>query len=66
MNSGAERAEIFFEGCKFLNLLDTLIPKNPFSFFAEFWVRVTSGARGSVFDFAGAVNCGLFFGEGRI
>ena len=25
-----------------------LIPKIPFSFFAEFWVRVTSGARGSV------------------
>ena len=27
----------------FLNPLDALIPKNPFSFFAEFWVRVTRG-----------------------
>ena len=27
---------------------DALIPKIPFSFFAEFWVRVTSGAQGSV------------------
>ena len=32
----------------FLNPLDALIPKIPFSFFAEFWVRVTSRARGSV------------------
>ena len=32
----------------FLNPLDALIPKIPFSFFAAFWVRVTSGARGSV------------------
>ena len=31
-----------------LNILGALIPKIPFSFFAEFWVRVTSGARGSV------------------
>ena len=29
----------------FLNPLDTLIPKIPFSFFADFWVRVTSGVR---------------------
>ena len=28
----------------FLNPLDALIPKIPFSFFASFWVRVTSGA----------------------
>ena len=33
----------------FLNPLDALIPKIPFSFFAEFWARVTPGARGSVF-----------------
>ena len=32
----------------FLNPLDALIPKMPFSFFAEFWVRVTSRAQGSV------------------
>ena len=32
----------------FLNPVDALIPKIPFSFFAKFWVRVTSGARGSV------------------
>ena len=29
-----------------LNPLDVLIPKIPFSFFAELWVWVTSGARG--------------------
>ena len=32
----------------FLNPLDTLIPKIPFSFFADFWVWVTSEAQGSV------------------
>ena len=32
----------------FLNPLDALIPNIPFSFVAEFWVRVTSGAGGSV------------------
>ena len=32
----------------FLNPLAALIPKIPFSFFADFWVWVTSGARGSV------------------
>ena len=32
----------------FLNPLDTLIPKIPFSFFAVFWVWVTSEAWGSV------------------
>ena len=32
----------------FRNPLDGLIPKIPFSFFAEFWVRVTSGPSGSV------------------
>ena len=29
----------------FLNPRDALIPKIPFSFFAEFWIQVTSGAR---------------------
>ena len=32
----------------FLNPLDALIPKIPFSLFAEFRVRVTSGGWGSV------------------
>ena len=32
----------------FLNPLDALVPKIPFSFFAEFWVRAISGARESV------------------
>ena len=32
----------------FLNPLDALIPKIPFSFFVDFWVWVTSEARGSV------------------
>ena len=31
----------------FLNPLDALIPKIPFSFLADFWVWVTSEARGS-------------------
>ena len=62
MNSGAEGAEIFFgieNGQKkfspnpwqmmtFLNPLNALIPKIPFSIFADFWVWVTSGAQGSV------------------
>ena len=30
----------------FLNPLDALIPNIPFSFFADFWVWVTSEARG--------------------
>ena len=58
MNSGAKGAENFFERSKwskkfplrqmmtFLNPLDALIPKIPFSFFAEFGVQVTTGARG--------------------
>ena len=62
MNSGAEGAENFFDHSKwsnffslniwqtmiFLHPLDALIPKIPFSFFANFWVRVTSEARGSL------------------
>ena len=41
----------------FLNPLNALIPKSHFHFFAEFRVRVTSGARGSVL-------VGFFFGGG--
>ena len=49
----AEDNRIFFspntwQMMTFLNPLDALIPKIPFSFFADLWVRVTSKARGSV------------------
>ena len=41
----------------FLNRRDVLVPKLLFSFFATFWVWVTSGARGSVsVGFGGPVN----------
>ena len=41
----------------FLNPLDALIPKIPFSFFADLWVWVTSEARGSVsLGFGGPVH----------
>ena len=44
----------------FLNPLDALIPKIPFSLFAEFRVRVTSGGWGSVsVGFGGGVNLAL-------
>ena len=47
-----------------LNPLDALIPKISFSFFAEFQVQVTSGARGSVsVGFWGARQLSLL-GEG--
>ena len=46
----------------FLNPLDALITKIPFSFFAEFWVRVTSLALWSVsVGFLGARQLSLFF-----
>ena len=62
MNSGAKGAEnflsikngqIFFSPNPWqmmtsLKPLDALIPKIPFLFFADFWVWVTSEARGSV------------------
>ena len=46
------RGSIFFspnawQMMTFLNPLDALIPQIPFSFFAAYLVRVTSGARGS-------------------
>ena len=47
----------------FLNPLDALIPKIPFSFFAKFRVRATSGARGSVSaGFWGARQLSPFWG----
>ena len=62
MDSGAEGAENFlrikigqnffppntWQKMTFLNPLDVLIPKIPFSFFADFWIWITSGAQGSV------------------
>ena len=62
MNSGAKVLKFFssiengqmflspntWQMMTFLKPLDTLISKIPFSFFAEFWVRVTCVARGSV------------------
>ena len=78
MKSGAKGAENFFEHYNwsiffppniwhmmtFLNPLDALIPKIPLSFFANFWVWVTSEARGSdSVGFWGPVNFALF-GEG--
>ena len=47
----------------FLNPLGALIPKVPFSFVAEFWVRVTFGAPLSVsVGFRGDRQLGLFLG----
>ena len=49
----------------FLNALDALTPKIPFSFFADFWVWVTSEAWGSVsVGFLGCCQLSPFFGEG--
>ena len=49
----------------FLNPLNTLVSKIPFSFFAKFWGRVTSGARGSVsVGFWEARQLSPFWGEG--
>ena len=51
----------------FLNPLDALIPKIPFSFCPDFWVWVTSEARGSVsVGFGGSCQLSPFFwGSGR-
>ena len=47
----------------FLNPLDALIPKIPFSFFVDFWVWVTSEARGSVLvGFSGSHQLSPFWG----
>ena len=49
----------------FLNPLDALIPKIPFSVFAVFWVWVTSEARGSVsVGFWGSHQLSPFWGGG--
>ena len=48
----------------FLNPPDALIPKILFSFFAEFWVRVTFGPRGSFMVGLGGGSIGPF-GEGK-
>ena len=51
----------------FLNLLDALIPKIPFSFFPDFWVRVTSKALGSdSVGFWGSCQLSPFWGEGGV
>ena len=50
----------------FLNPFDAMIPKILFSFFAHFWVRVTSEARGSVLGgFWGVRQLSPFWG-GRL
>ena len=47
----------------FLSPLDALIRKIPFSFFAKFWVWVTSEARGSVLvGFWGSRQLSPFWG----
>ena len=49
----------------FLNPLDALIPKIPFSIFADFWVWVTSEAWGSVsVGFLGVLSIEPFWGRG--
>ena len=49
----------------FLNPLTALIPKISFSFFADFWVWVTSEAWGSVsVGFWGSCQLSPFFGGG--
>ena len=51
----------------FLNPLDTLIPKIPFSFFPDFWVWVTSKARGSdSVGFWGSCQLSPFWGRGGV
>ena len=75
MKSGAKGADNFFDPRKwsifappntrqmmsFLNPLNALIPQIPFSFFADFRVRATSGARGSVsVGFLGACQLSPF------
>ena len=50
----------------FLNPLDTLIPKIPFSFFPDFWVWVTSKAWGSdSVGFWGSCQLSPFWGRGE-
>ena len=51
---GQDKGVHIWQMMTFLNPLDALIPKIPFSFFADFWVRVTSEAPG--------VSLGRIFG----
>ena len=79
MKSGAKGAENFVEHSNwsifftpniwqmmiFLNPLDALIPKIPFSFFPDFWVWVTSKAWGSdSVGFWGSCQLSPFWGRG--
>ena len=75
MNSGAEGAENFlsikigqFFFTKYVanhDFSEPLIPKIPFSFFADFWVWVTSEARRSVsVGFWGSCQLSPFWGRG--
>ena len=49
----------------FLNPLNALIPRIPFSFFADFWIWVTSKAWGSVsVAFWGCCQLSPFWGRG--
>ena len=51
----------------FLNPLVALIPKVPFSFFADFWVWVTSEAWGTVsLGFWGPRQLSPFWGRGGV
>ena len=51
----------------FLNPLDALIPKIPFSFFPDFWVWVTSKAWGSdSVGFWGSCQLSPFWGRGGV
>ena len=51
----------------FLNPLDALIPKIPFSFFPDFWVWVTSKARGvRLGRILGVLSIEPFLGEGGV
>ena len=48
----------------FLNPLNAMIPKIPFSFFSDFWVWVTSGAQGVSLGRWGSCQLSPFWGGG--
>ena len=50
----------------FLKFLDALIPKIPFSFFTEFWVRITSEPGLSLSRIQGGPSIEPFFWEGAV
>ena len=75
MNSGAECFFFFsinngqntWQMMTFLNSLNALIPKIPFSFFADFWIWVTSEAReSSLGRILGVPSIEPFFGGGSL